>query len=142
MTSRREAIIRTLLDRCRTAVAPVAVLRQPSIALPRDQAPVLVIGIDSDAPVERYNDRSERELIVRLIGLSRSPEDAYAEADALICAAHVALLTDVSLGGLALGITELEADYLIEDADIEAIAIPAIYRIRYRTLASDLRQGG
>jgi len=36
----------------------------------------------------------------------------------------------------------MEADYQTEDADVEAIAIPALYRITYRTLVSDISQGG
>ena len=39
-------------------------------------------------------------------------------------------------------LAEMEADYQAEDADVEAIAIPAIYRITYRTLVSDISQGG
>jgi hypothetical protein len=142
MTSRREAILREVLARCRAAVTPVAVIRDPGIALTRDQVPALVLTIEADAPLGRHNDRIERALAVRLTALVRSPGDGHAEADALICAAHAALFTDVSLGGLALDITELEADYQIEDADLDAIAIPALYRITYRTLVSDLRQGG
>lgn len=142
MTSRREAIVREVLSRCRAAVAPVAVVRDPSVALSREQVPALVLTIEADAPLGRHNDRIERALAVRLTALVRSPGDGHSEADALICAAHAALFDDVSLDGLALDITELEADYQIEDADLDAVAIPALYRITYRTLVSDLRQGG
>ena len=117
-------------------------VRDPGVGLTRDQVPALVLTIEADAPLGRHNDRIERALAVRLTALVRSMGDGHAEADALICAAHAALFTDVSLGGLALDITELEADYQFEDADLEAIAIPALYRITYRTLVSDLRQGG
>lgn len=142
MTSRREAIVREVLARCRAAIAPIAVVRDPGVGLTRDQVPALVLTIEADAPLGRHNDRIERALAVRLTALVRSMGDGHAEADALICAAHAALFTDVSLGGLALDITELEADYQLEDADLDAIAIPALYRITYRTLVSDLRQGG
>jgi hypothetical protein len=63
-------------------------------------------------------------------------------ADDLICRAHAALFADVTLGGLALGIQEEDTDWQAEDADIEAIAIPASYRITYRTIASDISKGG
>ena len=100
------------------------------------------MAIVSDAPVKRSNDRMERELVVRLTSYVRDPTDGFAVADDLLCKAHLALLVDPTLGGLALSLTEMEADYQAEDADVEAIAIPAIYRITYQTLVSDISQGG
>jgi len=140
--SRRELLIRSVMGCCQTAVTPATVLRQPTTAIARDQTPVLVMAIVSDAPVKRSNDRMERELVVRLTSYVRDPTDGFAVADDLLCKAHLALLVDPTLGGLALSLTEMEADYQAEDADVEAIAIPAIYRITYRTLVSDISQGG
>ena len=140
--SRREQIVREVMVRCQAAVAPVIVLRQPTTAIPREQTPALVVIVESDAPVKRSNDRMERELVLRIIGHARDPTDGHGVADDLICRVHAALFVDTTLGGLALGMAEMEADYQTEDADIEAIAIPAIYRITYRTLVSDITQGG
>lgn len=142
MISRRELLIRAVMASCQAAVTPTAVLRQPTIAIPREQTPVLLVSVLSDAPVTRSNDLMERELVVRLTSYVRDPTDGYAVADDLLCKAHLALLADHTLGGLALSLAELEADYQSEDADVEAIAIPAIYRITYRTLVSDISQGG
>ena len=142
MISRRELLIRAVIGCCQAAVTPATVLRQPTIAIARDQTPALVLAIVSDAPVKRSNDRMERELVVRLTSYVRDPTDGYAVADDLLCKTHLALLADTALGGLALSLTEMEADYQAEDADVEAIAIPAIYRITYRTLVSDISQGG
>ena len=140
--SRREQIVREILARIAAAVSPVAVLRQPTAAIPREQSPALVLRIESDAPIKRINELMEREFVLRLIGHARDPVDGYAVADDLVCRAHTALLSEASLGGLALGVTEIEADYQAEDADVEAVAIPATYRITYRTLVSDITQGG
>ena len=142
MISRRELLIRAVIGCCQAAVTPATVLRQPTTAIARDQTPALVLAIVSDAPVKRSNDRMERELVVRLTSYVRDPTDGYAVADDLLCKTHLALLADTTLGGLALSLTEMEADYQAEDADVEAIAIPAIYRITYRTLVSDISQGG
>ena len=142
MISRRELLIRAVIGCCQAAVTPATVLRQPTIAIARDQTPALVLAIVSDAPVKRSNDRMERELVVRLTSYVRDPTDGYAVADDLLCKTHLALLADTTLGGLALSLNEMEADYQAEDADEEAIAIPAIYRITYRTLVSDISQGG
>ena len=142
MISRRELLIRAVIGCCQAAVTPATVLRQPTTAIARDQTPALVLAIVSDAPVKRSNDRMERELVVRLTSYVRDPTDGYAVADDLLCKTHLALLADTTLGGLALSLNEMEADYQAEDADVEAIAIPAIYRITYRTLVSDISQGG
>lgn len=142
MISQRELIIRSVLLRCQTAVSPVLVLRQPVLAIPREQTPVLIIGVLSDGPVARSNDRLERELLIQLTAHARDPTEGHAKADDLICRVHLGLFADVSLGGLALGIDEMDADFQAEDADGDAIAIPATYRITYRTLVSDISQGG
>ena len=142
MISRRELLIRAVIGCCQAAVTPATVLRQPTTAIARDQTPALVLAIVSDTPVKRSNDRMERELVVRLTSYARDPTDGYAVADDLLCRAHAALFADSTLGGLALAITEQEADYLADDADVEAIALPAIYRFTYRTLVSDIAQGG
>ena len=142
MISRRELLIRAVIGCCQAAVTPATVLRQPTTAIARDQTPALVLAIVSDTPVKRSNDRMERELVVRLTSYVRDPTDGYAVADDLLCRAHAALFADSTLGGLALAITEQEADYLADDADVEAIALPATYRFTYRTLVSDIAQGG
>ena len=65
-----------------------------------------------------------------------------AEADRLLTAAHAALLADRNLGGLALGIRELDCEWDVEDADAVAASIPARYAITYRTLDTDLSSIG
>ena len=142
MISHREQLIRAVMGVWATAIAPTRVLRQPVVAIPREQTPALVVSVTSDTPVRRANDRMERELVLRLVAYARDQMDGYVVADDLLCKAHLALLTELTLGGLALSITEQEADYQIEDADVDAVAIPATYRITYRTLVSDISQGG
>lgn len=142
MQSVRERIVREIVTRIAAAVSPIAVLRQPTLAIPRERTPAVVVTVESDAPVKRANDRMERELVMRITALARDSVDGHAVADDLIGRAHAALFAEITLGGLALGIAELEADWQMDDADVEAIAIPATYRITYRTLVSDITQGG
>ena len=142
MRSVREAIVAAVMGKLVAAVTPVAVLRQPTVALPRERMPALVIVVESDQAVQRSSDRMERTLVLRMTALARDPVSGYAVADDLICQAHAALLADQTLGGLALGITEGEADWQAEDADIDAIALPVVYHITYRTHVSDITQGG
>jgi len=142
MVSLRERIVREVTVRIVAAVAPRVVLRQPVIAIPRERTPAVVITVESDAPAKRANDRMERELVLRVTALARDPDDGHAVADDLVCRAHAALLADPTLAGLSLGIAEMDADWQADDADVEAVAIPVIYRITYRTLVSDITQGG
>lgn len=142
MISRREAIVREIVARIAAAVSPIAVLRQPTVAIPRERTPAVILTVESDNPAKRANDRMERELVVRLTALARDAVDGFAVADDLVCRAHAALMNEPTLGGLSLGIAEMEADWQAEDADLDAVAMPATYRITYRTLVSDISQGG
>lgn len=140
----------SLRERCLRAVAgllaPVAQAQgaafhhSPTTGIPREQSPALLLFPESDGIVERANDRVVRQLVVRIDALAReegsvAPEDL---ADRLLVAAHVALFADANLGGLALGIRELDCEWDVEDADATAARIPARYQITYRTLATDL----
>lgn len=142
MISRREQLIRAVHAACSAALAPTAVVRQPVLALTRAQAPALVLSVMSDAPIRTSNERTERELLLRLTAYARDLRDGFAVADDLLCRAHAALFAQRGFFGLALSIQEHEVDYQSEDADVDAVAIPAVYRITYRTLSSDIAQGG
>lgn len=138
----REQILRAVLE----AVGPVVtglgatLHRSPTLALPREQCPALLVFPESDSILERANDRVTRDLVIRLVALTRAvpPASPETEADRLLTAAHAALMADGTLGGLALGIREQDCEWEVEDADGDAAALPARYQIRYRTLARDL----
>ena len=142
----REQILQALM----ATLAPVAraqgatLLRAPVHGVPREASPALLLFPESDTIVERPNDRVERQLIVRLVALAREtgagPPEAL--ADRILVAAHAALFRNANLGGLALGLRELDCEWDVEDADAGAAAMPARYQITYRTLATDLTQQG
>jgi len=115
--------------------------RAPSVAITREQSPALLVFPESDAITERPNDRVEHHLIVRIVALARD-DDGATIADALLVVAHAALFADTNLGGLCLGIRELDCEWEIEDADMTAAAIPARYEIGYRTRFDDLSVQG
>ena len=142
----REQLLLTLLAAVRPAVTALGATlhRSPTVALTREQCPALVVFPEGEAITERANDRVTRELVVRLVALARAvpPVAPETAADQLLTAAHAALLADGNLGGLALGIRELDCEWEVEDADAVAAAIPARYRITYRTLARDLATSG
>ena len=118
--------------------------RSPTVAIGREQCPALVVFPESESITERANDRVTRELTVRIVALARAvpPAIPETEADRLLTAAHAALMADGNLGGLALGIREQECEWELEDADAVAVALPARYRITYRTLANVISTPG
>ena len=141
MPSIRERLLRELVTRLATAIAPVPVLRAPTVPVTRDASPALLLFPESDAITERPNARVDRLLTVRLVAIARGA-DGEAVADGLIVAAHAALTADANLGGLALGVQEVDCEWDAEDADAGAVALPARYAIRYRTVANDLSISG
>ncbi len=142
----RERILLAVLDAVRPPVETLGATlhRSPTVAISREQCPALVVFPESEAITERANDRVTRELTVRLVALARAVPPAVpdTEADRLLTAAHTALMADGNLGGLALGIRELDCEWEVEDADAVVTALPARYRITYRTLAHDLSTSG
>lgn len=123
------------------AAGGAALLRSPATAVPREVSPALLLFPESDAIVERPNDRVERALTLRIVALARG-EAAFTDADRLLTAAHAALMADPGLGGLALALRELDCEWDQDDADAGAAALPARYQIRYRTFANDLTRQG
>lgn len=148
----REQILLAVMAAVRPAALALgaSVHRSPAVALTREQCPALVVFPESEAITERANDRVTRELTLRMVALARAvaPASPEAEADLLLSAAHAALMGSASLGnphmggphlgGLVLGIREQDMEWEVEDADALAVALPARYRLTYRTLAHDL----
>ena len=138
----RERILRTIVD----VLTPVAtdqaatVWRTPSVAITREQCPALVVFPESESLADRANDRVTRELTVRITALARAvpPVIPETQADALLCAAHAALMFDTNLSGLALGIREVESEWEVDDADAVAASTSGRYQITYRTLIADI----
>lgn len=145
-TSIREQILQAVTG----LLAPVAIAigaavrRSPPTGITREQSPALLIFPESDAITQRPNDRVERQLVVRVVALARETSGDAPEviADRLLVAAHAALFANLNLGGLCLGIQELDCEWDVEDADATATAIPARYQVTYRTRCDDLSQQG
>ena len=138
----RERILQAIVG----VLTPVAtdqaatVWRTPSVSITRDQCPALVVFPESESLGDRANDRVTRELTVRITALARAvpPDIAETQADALLCAAHAVLMVDTNLGGLALGVREVESEWEVDDADGVAASTSARYQISYRTLIADI----
>jgi hypothetical protein len=142
----REQILLAVLAAIRPAaeVLGATLHRSPTVALTREQCPALVVFPEAEQITARANGRVTRQLVIRVVALARAVAPAVPEtlADQLLTAAHAALLADPNLGGLALAVEELDTEWDIEDADAVAAAMPARYRITYRTQARDLATQG
>jgi hypothetical protein len=140
-TSLREQLVQAVIACITPAIAPTPLHRQPTVALPREASPALLLFIESDAVLAHANDRVERALTLKLVALARG-DLAFEDADQLIVIAHAALMSDPVLASLSHGVRELDAEWDAEDADAGAVALPARYEIRYRTTVSDLTRQG
>lgn len=141
MNSIRERILREVVARLSDAVAPMPVLRHPTIPITREASPALLVFAESDSITGHTNHLVDRALTLRLTVVTRG-EDAFDQADRALVAVHVALMRDASLGGLSLLLHEIDCEWDAEDADAGAVAMPARYEIRYRTHALDLTKNG
>ena len=106
-----------------------------------DASPALLLFAESDRITGYANHLVDRVLTLRLTVVARG-DDAFDQADRAMVDAHSALMPDATLGGLALLLHEVDAEWDAEDADAGAVALPARYEIRYRTHAMDLTQKG
>ena len=141
MHSVRERLIREVLTRLAARLHPLPVLRMPGTPLPRDLGGALLFLVEGDQITAHANQVVSRALTLRLTAVCRGPE-AFDIADQALVAAHAALLADPSLGGLALGLREIDCEWEFDDTDTGAAALPARFEIRYRTHANDLTKTG
>lgn len=145
MQSIREQIIQAAVARLTPVVIAQSakIRRQPTVPTDRAHMPALLVFPESEA-VRRVNDRAERVMVLRIVALAVGTTNEAPEpvADRLLLAAHAALLVDVTLNGLALGLEETDCDWQQEDADMEIAAMPARYHITYRTYANNITLKG
>lgn len=141
MNSVRERILREAVARLSVAIAPVLVLRVPTVPLTREASPALLLFVDGDSITAHANHLVDRLLMLRMVVVARGA-DAFDVADRALVAAHAALLADSNLSGLAIAVREIDCEWESENADAGAVALPARYEVRYRTHAIDLTQAG
>lgn len=122
----------------------VTLIRSPPNGISREQSPALLIFPESDTMSLRINDRVERQLVLRIVGLSRERVGVAPEtiADGILVSAHQALFANANLDGLCLGLSELDCEWDVQDADAQIVSVPARYQFTYRTLATDISTQG
>ena len=141
MNSIRERLVREVQARLSLAVAPIPVLRFPTVPVTREASPALLLLTEGDSITAHTNNLVDRMLILRLTVIARGDE-GFDQADRTLVIAHAALLADPNLGGLSIAVREIDCEWDADDADAGAVALPARYEIRYRTHAVDLTKTG
>lgn len=94
----RERVLREIVTRLASAIAPIPVLRMPAVPVTREASPALLLFVDGDSITAHANHLVDRLLIVRLAVVARGA-DAFDVADQTLVAAHAAMLADPNLGG-------------------------------------------
>jgi len=148
VTSVRERILQTAAS----AMASVAAahgakfLRSPLVPITREQTPALVLVPELDTVLGRFGLATERKLTISLIAVTRQAgttgSDPLLDADALLVAAHAALMAAVTGSGLSVGIAEADTDWDIKTFEVTSAYLPARYTITYRTACADIATQG
>lgn len=142
MTTRAEAIAAHVADLMRTpamtSVAAIDVYRSLGRALDAETTTALVIEPgDEPEPSGEIVGFEVRRLELRVIAIAKGAEPDTL-ADAPLLEAHNRLLTDPTLGGLAMRIDEGATKRERADLDRPAAAITKSYIVTYRTEGTSL----
>ncbi len=115
-------------------------LRQPVLGVPREKSPALVLDVQGETIDPRGNTLVDRHLTFRVVAIARNLDVAagYAQADAIVVAAHAAIMADLNVGGLAQALREEACDWQEADTDAAVAMVPATYVAQYRTRTTDL----
>jgi hypothetical protein len=118
-------------------VNPGGVYRSREAALAREEGPGVFVRPADEAPESKGLGMTIRDftVVVGFIVRGRVPDD---DADPLVVAAQAAIMADPTLGGLVARTIEDATTWDFEQADMNAVAIEARYKVRYATPANTL----
>ena len=138
MSSKREQILarfETLL--VNTSGVNARVYRSRQQALNRDEAPALVIEPGRDTPTVVSTCKLDWSLDVLVVIYARGvvPDQ---DADSVAVSVHNELMSDRTLGGLAVDLVPSGVDFRLDDADMSTLWMINTYTVRYRTSITSL----
>jgi len=147
-TSIREQILQAI----GTALTAVAsshggiYLRKPRSPLTREQTPALVLLPELDTVTSQANDRTERQITLRVVAVARQAGTSGPEpetiADAMLASAHSALYSHKPLQSLIVKLQAADTDWADETFEVSVAWQPARYTITYRTQRADIATQG
>ena len=140
MATKRERILAAIkTNLANTVGVGTRIYRSRAEALTRSETPAIIIEPISDTPAEtqNFNDRINWDFRIRISVIVRgtTPDQV---ADPTIESLHTKVLTDPSIGGLALDIRPSTTSFEILEADQPAGVISCEFDIEYRTLYNSL----
>mgnify|MGYP003142643476 FL=1 len=141
MTTKREnilAAVKTAL--ANTTGVGTRIYRSRVDPLSRGESPAIIIEPISDTPEQNTSlPTLDWTLRIRVVVIERSniPDQA---ADDTIESMHSKLMSDLTLGGLAIDIQPAQTSFQLLEADQPAGVIFCEYEIRYRSQVADLTQ--
>ena len=142
MTSKRESILADIASSLAgTAQVGTRIYRSRVVPLSRGESPAIVVEPVSDDPEFSLRlDRLDWTLQVRISVIVRNavPDQA---ADPIIEDIHTKVMADETAGGYSIDIEPGPVGFEIVQADQPAGVISMLYRVRYRTLVSDVSAG-
>jgi hypothetical protein len=138
MSSKREQILarfETLL--ANTSGVNGRIYRSRQQALNRDEAPALVIepGRDTPSVVSTCKLDWSFDVLVAIYVQGVVPDQ---DADPVAVSMHNELMSDRTLGGLAVDLVPSGVDFKLDDADMSTLWMINTYTVRYRTSISSL----
>ena len=140
MATKRERILAAIkTNLANTVGVGTRIYRSRAEAFTRSETPAIIIEPISDTPAEtqNFNDRINWDFRIKISVVVRGavPDQV---ADPTIESLHTKVLTDPSIGGLALDIRPSTTNFEILDADQPAGVISCEFDIEYRTTYNSL----
>ena len=135
MTSKREQILEKIKTNLTgTTGVGTRIYRSRATAIARSETPSIVIEFVSDEPTINSATylKLDWTLRIRVVVIVRS-ETPDTTADPTVESLHTKILTNTTLGGLAIDIQPSTQTFEVLDADQPAGVITCEYEIQYRT---------
>jgi len=142
MTTKREQILAQIATTLASTTGVTGrVYRSRVTALARAESPSLIIEPVSDTCQQVTSlPKLDWTLRVRVTVVIRS-QNTYTDADSTIESMHSKIMSDLTLGGLAIDVQPNITNFDFFDADQPAGVFQSEYEVRYRTFVDDLTSG-
>ncbi len=139
MSTKREQILEAIKTALTgSATLGATVYRSRVTPLARGESPAVIVEpVRNDVEQNTSLPTLDHSMQVRVAVIVRG-EIPDQLADPVINAAHSAIMTDLTLGGLAIDVQPGETEFTMQDADQPVGVIFSIYIVRYRTSVGDL----
>lgn len=138
MTTRRELIVQAVVSALAgTANVGTRIYRSREEVLERNEAPALIVSTESEDPAEDVSGITEKRLTVS-VGVYVRGAVPDQLADPVVESVHSKMMTEPTLGGLAMDISEGGTTWEIDEADQTAAIVNMRFVVWYRHSRANL----